>query len=199
MDPAPFIRSIHTRRGSGLHGLDCGRAGFASRPPRPEDGGSEAGGWRASQIQDERSAGMPLHTNPKPACLPGTSPAFTVMMVVLLGMAYFGFYNKALNLSWMHTNFVPLLTGSITFSFLLSVYLYLSSFGKGKMLAKGGNTKVGFYNFFIGRELNPRIGPIDLKEFFELYPGLIGWVVLDLGMAASQLERIGYVTNSMVL
>lgn len=39
----------------------------------------------------------------------------------------------------------------------------------------------------------------DLKEFFELYPGLIGWIVLDLGMAASQLAKIGYITNSMVL
>jgi hypothetical protein len=39
----------------------------------------------------------------------------------------------------------------------------------------------------------------DLKEFFELYPGLIGWVVLDLGMAASQLSQIGYITNSMAL
>jgi hypothetical protein len=32
-----------------------------------------------------------------------------------------------------------------------------------------------------GRELNPRIGSLDLKEFCELRPGLIGWVVLNLG------------------
>lgn len=30
------------------------------------------------------------------------------------------------------------------------------------------------YDFFIGRELNPRIGSLDIKEFCELYPGLIG-------------------------
>jgi hypothetical protein len=30
------------------------------------------------------------------------------------------------------------------------------------------------YDFFMGRELNPRIGSLDLKEFFELYPGFIG-------------------------
>ncbi len=45
----------------------------------------------------------------------------------------------------------------------------------------------------------PRCRTLDLKEFFELYPGLIGWVVLDLGMAAAQLAKIGYVTNSMIL
>lgn len=36
------------------------------------------------------------------------------------------------------------------------------------------------YDFFIGRELNPRIGHFDLKVFCELRPGLIGWVVLNL-------------------
>lgn len=32
-----------------------------------------------------------------------------------------------------------------------------------------------------GRELNPRIGTFDLKEFCELRPGLIGWAVINLG------------------
>ncbi len=32
------------------------------------------------------------------------------------------------------------------------------------------------YDFFMGRELNPRIGEFDLKYFCELRPGLIGWV-----------------------
>lgn len=32
------------------------------------------------------------------------------------------------------------------------------------------------YDFFMGREQNPRIGYFDIKVFFELRPGLIGWV-----------------------
>ena len=32
------------------------------------------------------------------------------------------------------------------------------------------------YDFFKGRELNPRIGTFDLKFFCEMRPGLIGWV-----------------------
>jgi hypothetical protein len=55
------------------------------------------------------------------------------------------------------------------------------------------------YDFFMGRELNPRIGNFDLKVFCELRPGLIGWCVLNLGMAARQHSNLGYVTNSMVL
>lgn len=29
------------------------------------------------------------------------------------------------------------------------------------------------YDFWMGRELNPRIGSLDLKEFCELYPGML--------------------------
>lgn len=47
----------------------------------------------------------------------------------------------------------------------------LCSFAKGKLLARGGNTGYRLYDFFIGRELNPRLGPLDLKEFCELTPG----------------------------
>ena len=57
---------------------------------------------------------------------------------------------------------------------------------KEVLTAEGGNTEVGFYNFFMGRELNPRIGGFDIKQFIEQYPGLIGWVVLDLGMISKQ-------------
>ena len=46
----------------------------------------------------------------------------------------------------------------------------------------------GLYDFFIGRELNPRLGSFDLKEFCELYPGLIGWLLIDIAMAYKQWQ-----------
>jgi len=55
------------------------------------------------------------------------------------------------------------------------------------------------YDFWIGHPLNPRIGNFDLKSFFELRPGLIGWTVINLAMAAKQYETIGEVQNSMIL
>ena len=39
------------------------------------------------------------------------------------------------------------------------------------MLAKGGDTGNAVYDFFIGRELNPRWGAFDWKSFCELRPG----------------------------
>ena len=54
--------------------------------------------------------------------------------------------------------------------------------------------------FYIGRELNPSIGSFDLKSFNELRPGLILWVLVDIGMACEQaVRRGGNVTDSMWL
>jgi len=51
----------------------------------------------------------------------------------------------------------------------------------------------------MGRELNPRIGSFDLKEFCELRPGLIGWLVVNLACMQKQHEVLGYVSGSMML
>jgi delta14-sterol reductase/lamin-B receptor len=88
-------------------------------------------------------------------------------------------------LAYVHTKYVQLATASLVFSTVLSVYLYVSSFAaekRGELLAAGGNTGWSVYDFFIGRQLNPRIGSFDLKCFCELRPGLIGWAVINLGM-----------------
>jgi Delta14-sterol reductase len=119
--------------------------------------------------------------------------------VTLAGVFYFCFYQQSIDLSWAYHNYVPLMTAAIGFSYLLSVYLYLRSFAAGASLAAGGSTGVPLYDFFIGRELNPRIGSLDLKEFCELYPGLIGWLILDLAMAHHQWKVDGSISIALVL
>ena len=106
---------------------------------------------------------------------------------------------RALPLTMIYTNYVQLISVSCLFSLLLSVYLYLSSFRGSRILAAGGNTGNAVYDFFIGRELNPRLGSLDLKEFCELRPGLIGWATINVGMAMMQYRRRGAVSLSMVL
>ena len=89
----------------------------------------------------------------------------------------------------------------ILLSTALSVWLYLRSFCDGVILAKGGNSGNVAYDFFIGRELNPRSlnGTFDWKEFCELRPGLILWFLFDISMAIKQYQNLGYITGSMVL
>ena len=77
-------------------------------------------------------------------------------------------------LEMIYDHYLQLITASVVVATLLSCYLYFSSFVGDKILAKGGNTGYQIYDFFIGRELNPRIGSFDLKYIFELRPGLIG-------------------------
>ena len=125
--------------------------------------------------------------------------AFTILLLTYGSALFFGFFTPYLNLSWIYDNFLPLLTSSVAFSSGLALYLYATSFKRGALLGAHGATPYPLYNFWMGRELNPRLGGVDLKEFCELYPGLIGWLVINLGMAHKQVQQLGYVTNSMLL
>jgi 7-dehydrocholesterol reductase len=55
------------------------------------------------------------------------------------------------------------------------------------------------YDFFMGIELNPRIGTLDLKLFFNGRPGIVAWTLINISFAAAQYEHYGYITNSMIL
>ena len=109
------------------------------------------------------------------------------------------------SLSWLHTHFTELLTASLILSTGMSLALYVSSLRLPKGhpdVAPGGDSGNAFYDFFMGRELNPRplVGTtFDLKYFCELRPGLIGWCVLNLAMLCHQIEDVGQASGSMVL
>lgn len=113
-------------------------------------------------------------------------------------LSFKGFRPLPLHLIYDH--YLGLITASIIFTFLMSFYLYISSFyPRNKLLAAGGNSGYFTYDFFLGRELNPRIGSLDLKEFCELRPGLIGWMTLNLGLACKQYQVRGSISASMLL
>uniref|UniRef100_H2M4P1 Delta(14)-sterol reductase TM7SF2 n=1 Tax=Oryzias latipes TaxID=8090 RepID=H2M4P1_ORYLA len=103
-------------------------------------------------------------------------------------------------LGYLFELLLPLAASAIAVSFLLSIYLYIRSFwAPSHALALGGNTGNPLYDFFIGRELNPRIGNFDLKYFCELRPGLIGWVVINFGMLMKEVELRGSPSLAMIL
>mmetsp|Transcript_17375 Transcript_17375/g.35976 ORF Transcript_17375/g.35976 Transcript_17375/m.35976 type:complete len:451 (-) Transcript_17375:2229-3581(-) len=95
----------------------------------------------------------------------------------------------------------------ILLCFGLSAWLYWSSFqkdpvtSKDKILSHTGRSGNAPYDFFMGRELNPRSlgGTFDWKEFCELRPGLILWVLLNVACAQEQHRLTGSVSGSMVL
>ncbi|KAK9472899.1 ergosterol biosynthesis ERG4/ERG24 [Dipodascopsis tothii] len=107
-------------------------------------------------------------------------------------------------LAFIADHMLGLITASIVFSFALAFYVYLVSFtpdvdGNERELALGGNTGSAVFDWFIGRELNPRLGEFDIKFFCELRPGLFLWVLINAAYAHQQYRDFGYVSDSMIL
>eukprot|EP00199_Chlamydomonas_sp_CCMP681_P000824 CAMPEP_0119109460 /NCGR_PEP_ID=MMETSP1180-20130426/17922_1 /TAXON_ID=3052 ORGANISM="Chlamydomonas cf sp, Strain CCMP681" /NCGR_SAMPLE_ID=MMETSP1180 /ASSEMBLY_ACC=CAM_ASM_000741 /LENGTH=456 /DNA_ID=CAMNT_0007095217 /DNA_START=166 /DNA_END=1536 /DNA_ORIENTATION=+ len=125
--------------------------------------------------------------------------AFTLLVLLYGSCLYLAFFTPYLNLGWIVDHCLELITACVLFSTTLAVYLYASSFKKGVLLCTHGTSGWPWYDFWMGRELNPRLGMFDWKEFCELYPGMIGWAIVNLALAHKQWTTLGRVTNSMVL
>ncbi|KXT07145.1 hypothetical protein AC578_2352 [Pseudocercospora eumusae] len=56
------------------------------------------------------------------------------------------------------------------------------------------------YDYWIGVELNPRLGKhLDLKFFHNGRVGMGAWTLINLSWAAYQYQQLGYVTDSMLI
>nr|AIJ01350.1 lamin 2b receptor [Patiria miniata]AIK20547.1 lamin B receptor 2 [Patiria miniata] len=120
--------------------------------------------------------GLPLRTGQRLEYRLNGFFAFIVSLILFGGLVY-----KKYPVTVVYDKFLPLLTAAMIFSLLLSVFLYVKARkASGHALAPSGNSGNVVYDFFMGHELNPRIGSFDFKFFCELRPGLIGWVLLDL-------------------
>jgi hypothetical protein len=89
-------------------------------------------------------------------------------------------------LTWVADHLLQLASAAIAFSFALSAYLYAASFWGEPLLA--ANSGVAVYDFFLGRELNPRALGVDLKYFFELRPGLFAWLLVAWAALLKEVE-----------
>ncbi|XP_071079689.1 delta(14)-sterol reductase TM7SF2-like isoform X2 [Haliotis cracherodii] len=104
---------------------------------------------------------------------------FFAFVASLIAFGICVYFNVPL-VKMVHAKFFRIMTSAILFSAILSIFLYIKARAVPvTQLAPGGNTGNALYDFFIGHELNPRIGSFDLKFFCELRPGLIGWVILN--------------------
>jgi hypothetical protein len=119
--------------------------------------------------------------------------------------------------TFFYDHWVGFVSAALSMSFFQGVLWYALSFQEGKLLALGGNsgnfiydvrpvivmsssTTYAFRKFYIGRELNPTVGSLDIKSFNELRPGMILWLLIDISMACAQATRLeGHITDSMIL
>lgn len=134
------------------------------------------------------------------------SAAFVALLAARLFLSSTHFVPE---LQFVYDHQLQLILVTWIFSFLLSIFVYVISFipltgkngvgTKERILSVNGNTGNPIYDFFIGRELNPRIGAWDIKLFCELRPGMLLWLVIDLACIHNQYHKFGYITDSVVL
>ncbi|KAL8729720.1 MAG: hypothetical protein Q9166_004548 [cf. Caloplaca sp. 2 TL-2023] len=138
--------------------------------------------------------------------------AFSSAVTVLFGAAIGTYLNGPDFALWtfIWDNYTQLITVNLGFTFFLACFVYYRSFSvkagnkHKRELAAGGHTGNLVYDWFIGRELNPRvtipvIGTIDIKAFCELRPGMLGYVLLDLAFVARQYKLYGFISDGMIL
>lgn len=102
-------------------------------------------------------------------------------------------------LGWVPATFLadqfgPLFMVFNAATFLFAIWLYFH--GKQQQDMSTGRP---LYDYFMGTTLNPRVGTFDVKLFCEARPGLILWVLINLSLAAKQVEVQGTLTAAMVL
>jgi len=106
-------------------------------------------------------------------------------------------YLKLLSPTIIGDNYGALLSFVLIFCFLVSVYLYISAYVFDRV-ETGHITGNLLKDFWLGVELNPRFGGLDLK-MFALRPGMIGWTMINLSVASLQYAKYGYLSNGMIL
>lgn len=147
--------------------------------------------------------------------------SFNSAILILFGLAVGTFVYGAEFAVWTYIwdHLIELLTANLIIATSYAVFVYLHSFsvphpGKPnpthRELAKGGHSGNMLYDFFIGRELNPRLTVpkwlpliggqvLDIKLFNEMRPGLLGWIILDLAYIAHQYKEHGFITDSILI
>ncbi|XP_049636086.1 delta(14)-sterol reductase TM7SF2 [Suncus etruscus] len=95
---------------------------------------------------------------------------------------------------------LPLASAATLIAVIFSVLLYLKALAAPvEDLAPVGSSGNPIYDFFMGRELNPRIGSFDFKYFCELRPGLIGWALVNLALLVKEAQLRGSPSLAMCL
>uniref|UniRef100_W5KSB9 Delta(14)-sterol reductase LBR n=1 Tax=Astyanax mexicanus TaxID=7994 RepID=W5KSB9_ASTMX len=110
--------------------------------------------------------------------------------LIISALAVGGAVYYEVDLSYVHAHFLQFYTSALLLSILLSIYLFIRSrCASEDERAPAGNTGHVVYDFFMGRELNPRIKSFDIKFFCEMRPGLIGWLVINFAMLLAEMKH----------
>ncbi|TFK97921.1 ERG4/ERG24 ergosterol biosynthesis protein [Pterulicium gracile] len=155
-------------------------------------------GWHAfcvlawAVLPGEWLEGLPLRTGgTKKYKINAFSTLLLTLGLVLAWILQFG----PQSFTYIYQKFPQFITAALLNSVAQAGFVYAQSFRNGELLALGGNSGNSIYDFYIGRSLNPSLGSLDIKQFNELRPGLILWVLIDICMVCEQAVRRGVYRN----
>jgi 7-dehydrocholesterol reductase len=115
--------------------------------------------------------------------------------IVFLICIYFRLFPSTI----IYDNWGSLLAISNIFGYLLATFSFVKAI---YFPSHPGDVKFTghlLYDFFMGAEMNPRIGDFDFKLFFNGRPGIIGWNLINLSFMMAQYHIHGEISNSMML
>lgn len=113
------------------------------------------------------------------------------LLIALLMSLAAGVHFNLFKPTIIYDNFVPIFI-TVNFSaLLLSTVLYV----KGVIAGYKGSVVEGFV---MGTELMPHLFGINVK-FFWLRPAMMGWLLINLSLAAKHLEIVGFISTPMLL
>ncbi|KAH8797621.1 ergosterol biosynthesis ERG4/ERG24 [Xylogone sp. PMI_703] len=111
-----------------------------------------------------------------------------------------GVFFRLIDPAWIAKNWPDLLVAANSYGFLLTVLVYIKAYVAPTHAKDRKFSGSILYDFYMGIEFNPRLGEFwDFKLFHVGRPGMIAWTLIDLSFAAWQYEKLGFVTNSMVI
>lgn len=141
--------------------------------------------------------GMPLRSGKRLQYRMNGFLAFSITALVVGVAAYY-----EVDFSYVHEHFLQFATSALLISTVLSVFLYVRSrWAADEDLSAAGNSGHLIYDFFMGHEHNPRIKNFDLKFFFEMRPGLIGWIVINFALLLTEMKihKLDFPSPAMLL
>lgn len=115
--------------------------------------------------------------------------SFYTTLALVIALHWSGIFK----IYYIMDNFGEIMTCSIFYGFVFSISLYFYTLFISKDYHRMSGNHI--YDLFMGAPLNPRIGIIDLKMFFEVRLPWYTLALLGLGTSLKQYETYGYVSK----
>ncbi|XP_030632568.1 delta(14)-sterol reductase TM7SF2 [Chanos chanos] len=114
--------------------------------------------------------------------------ALVVTAALVLGLWFTGLFHGAS----ITNRVLPIVSASTVVALLQSIALYVHSLHihPSRLLRYDSNATL-LVEFALGREVDPRLGRIDLKHFAMVRIGFIGWAMVDLSYLLTAVETQG--------